>query len=171
MSSIGSTPKNVDQQTKQYLFKLRLLAEEAKALAQKALDAGQTAIVKLERQQNAVADDDDDSGTDDGTCCPIDLPFAFGDATPSAIGEHEGVFIATSIVITEAFNGTGAALSIGSMGDHELLMPAAANVPGEVGRYEFNPSLRLSPTALFLFITPGFGATQGRGVVYMERSA
>lgn len=98
----------------------------------------------------------------------ISLPFAFGDATPSEIGEYEGVFIATSIVITEPFNGAGAALSVGTMSDPELLMPADGNQPDVAGRHEANPSLRIPLTSLYLFITPGIGATQGRGIIYLE---
>lgn len=98
----------------------------------------------------------------------LEASFAFGDATPVALGTAQGIAVALSLVITEAFNGVGAQLSVGTAGSPELLMAVAQNAPGEIARYEANPGFPIANQPLFLFITPGVGATQGAGVLFLE---
>lgn len=103
----------------------------------------------------------------DGGGAQAGIPFAFGDATPSLLGLFAGTVVAVSIVILTPFNGVGAELSITS--PSATLIGAAQSLPGEFGRYETSPGLRLAtPTALSLNITPGLGASAGSGIVYLE---
>lgn len=97
----------------------------------------------------------------------IDLPFSWGDASPSPIGAVSGLIVAASIIITTPFDGVGASLTIGTLGSPALIMPADSNYPGFASRYEVNPGLFVSGQ-LYLTIDPGAGATQGAGRVYLE---
>lgn len=97
-----------------------------------------------------------------------EIPFSWGDATPVDLGLYTGVVVAISIVLLAGFNGEAPALEVRTA-NGEVLLPADTNLPAEPGRYEVNPSQRLAlPTRLFLFITPGLGASAGHGIVYME---
>lgn len=94
--------------------------------------------------------------------------FAFGDATPAAIGTFTGAVLRVSLLITEAFDGTGASLQIGTVGTPNLLMDSSENDPTEIGRYEANPAIELSSDSIVLTIVPGSGASTGAGYVYLE---
>lgn len=104
------------------------------------------------------------SGT--GALSPIN--FAFGDATPAPVlvlpapGPVEVTGV--SLQIEEAFDGEGAQVCLGTADAPELLMPGWANAPGQVGVYELTPRVELPGGAtLILTLTPGVGATRGRG--------
>lgn len=109
--------------------------------------------------------DPGDPGAPGGSA--VQFEFSFGDATPAYISEIAGFVVAVSIVITIPFNGTGAALTIGTAGSPDLLMPSTGNDPTTSSRYEATPGVEVNEAA-FLTITPGSGATQGAGVVYLE---
>lgn len=101
-----------------------------------------------------------------GALSPIN--FAFGDATPAPVlvlpapGPVEVTGV--SLQIEEAFDGAGAQVQLGTAGDPELLMPGWANAPDQVGVYELTPRVELPGGAtLILTLTPGVGATRGRG--------
>ena len=96
------------------------------------------------------------------------IPFGFGDASPAVIASVTGYLLAVSIVIQNPFDGVGAALQLQTAAGLSLL--SANDVfPGEVGRYEANPGLRLAvPTGIQLVNTPGAGASQGLGFVHLE---
>jgi len=98
-------------------------------------------------------------------------PFAFGDATPTALctvaaGKR---VLEAEISITTAFDGAGAGLSIGDAGGVGNLMPVAFNAPDTAGTYSASPNyLYAVATVVHLYITPGAGATQGNGVVRLK---
>lgn len=98
----------------------------------------------------------------------IELPFAYGDATPAVIATvpaNKAAYQAT-IEITTPFNGVGAQLSIGDSGDSQRLMPTTGNSPGEAGAYHAHPvHVYGGSTAVNLYITPGAGASSGSGIV------
>lgn len=98
----------------------------------------------------------------------IQINFAFGDATPVNLGAVTGLVVAVSLIVEDGFNGTGAALAVGTLSSPELLMQVAQNSPSEPARYEANPGERLAGESIYLFITPGTGASQGAGTLYME---
>lgn len=99
----------------------------------------------------------------------FDINFNFGDASPALIGALNGVVISASIVIQTSFNGVSPALSIGTLSQPSLIMSSGGVFPEEVGRYESNPGVAVNDS-LYLYITPGLGASQGSGVVYLEVS-
>lgn len=97
--------------------------------------------------------------------------FSWGDASPKLLVQVPAGrrVVTTQIVITETFNGTGAALTVGDTVDTDRLMPATGNFPDELGEYESNNTyLYATATNLYLSITPGLGASQGAGVVILE---
>lgn len=99
------------------------------------------------------------------------IPFAWGDATPKPLFTvRAGKRIPlVSVVVTTAFDGAGAALTIGDANDTDRLMTADQNDPASVWTYEATPGYAYaSDTALTLSITPGAGATAGAGTVYIE---
>lgn len=101
----------------------------------------------------------------------VEIPFAYGDATPKdlLLVVANKLVYTVSVVIKQAFNGVGAALTIGSSGSPSALMAANENDPTQVGEYETNPSVFYGVnTQLQLFITPGAGASAGSGVVLIS---
>lgn len=101
----------------------------------------------------------------------IEVAFAFGDATPKPLATvAAGSLVkAVRLFVTEAFDGTAPALAVGDAGDPARLMAAGQNLPGTVGEYETAPGFVYgSGTQVQLHITPGAGATAGRGVVVIE---
>jgi len=98
----------------------------------------------------------------------LELPFAYGDATPSPIGTAlaDKLILSVALYITSYFDGTGPALTIGDAGVNDRLMAAGQNDPTSEGEYETHPVYAYgSDTPLNLYITPGSGATQGAGLV------
>lgn len=99
------------------------------------------------------------------------LPFAFGDATPSIIGSvgANKQIVSVQVFITTAFNGTGAALSVGTLALPTDLMLTTENNPAVVGEYSiYTQKTYGANTQLFLHITPGAGASAGTGFVIVE---
>lgn len=97
--------------------------------------------------------------------------FAFGDATPSLIftAPHDLVVTRVRLTITAPFDGSGAALTIGTAGDPDLVQDASQNDPSTAGGYGIAPDLLLSEgDQLFLSITPGSGASAGAGFVSID---
>lgn len=106
------------------------------------------------------------NGTDGAS---VKVAFAYGDATPKLIhitAANEVIFSA-SIVILEPFNGVGAALQLGDVGDLSRLI--AQVDPLQVATFTFTPGFTYTEvTQLLLSITPGAGATQGKGFVLLK---
>lgn len=99
------------------------------------------------------------------------LNFSFGDASPEPIEiiASGKKIISIRLFIHTAFDGTGAALSVGPSGDPDQLMDELENNPAAVGEYSVYPGISFgSATLVQLHITPGSGASQGSGLVVME---
>ncbi len=98
----------------------------------------------------------------------ISFPFRWGDATPADLGAFLGVLVTVSIIVLTPFDGVNTQLSVYGSG-HPDLLPAADVIPSELGRYESNPGVHFgTSTQIYLNITPGAGASQGEGIVYLE---
>lgn len=98
----------------------------------------------------------------------IELPFAWGDASPRTITVATAgkLVYGIEIHVSEAFDGTAAALTVGDAAQPDRLMSATQNDPSSVGAYAASPSHRYgADTNLLLTITPGGGATAGAGLL------
>ncbi len=97
--------------------------------------------------------------------------FNYGDATPANVylADTDRLIKTVTLVILTAFNGVGAAVSIGTQAEPTLLMDVDDNNPALVGSFETSPNETIvSGTQLKVFITPGAGATQGRAAILLE---
>lgn len=107
-----------------------------------------------------------------GAIAPI--TFAWGDASPvllATVGAGKHAYV-VELIITTAFNGIGAALSVGPLAAPTELMATTDNNPASVASYETNPDkLYGSPTALYLTIIPGSGASAGAGQIRLQIEA
>lgn len=104
-----------------------------------------------------------------GLLSPIN--FAYGDASPAAVLTlgTDSEIAAVSLQVEEAFNGTGASVSFGVAGDPESLFPAAFVALSSTGIFQFSPRVEYAAgTQLILTITPGSGASQGRGQIIVS---
>ena len=99
----------------------------------------------------------------------IQLPFAYGDATPASVDPKVPagcMVVKVGLHLDVPFNGVGAALTVGDAGDTDRLMLATQNDPTTAASYETHPTYRyVAETTITLSITPGTGGTQGRGVL------
>lgn len=101
----------------------------------------------------------------------VEMTFAYGDASPQIITTVPAnkYVISCSILITEAFNGTGAALEIGSAATPDDIMATSDSAPTVLSTWAVNPNVKYgAPTAIYLTITPGSGATTGRGLLVIN---
>lgn len=101
----------------------------------------------------------------------VEMVFAFGDASPQLITTVPAnkYVISCSMLITEAFNGTGATLEIGSAGTPDDIMATSDSAPSVLSTWAVNPNVKYgSATAIYLTITPGAGATTGRGLLVIN---
>jgi hypothetical protein len=92
--------------------------------------------------------------------------FAFNEVSPIAYVTIPAnkLVLECRIVIETVFDGTGAALSIGTASNPQQLLSNLQNNPFEVGGYYTTPLVSFgSDTALNLYITPGIDASQGAG--------
>lgn len=99
------------------------------------------------------------------------LDFAYGDASPEVIGTvpANSTVLSVLISIETAFDGSGAALSVGTLTSPAALMSTSQNAPSTVAQYEVFPGISYgTDTALYLTITPGGGATAGHGQVVVD---
>jgi len=99
------------------------------------------------------------------------LDFAYGDATPAPLMVARAGYRvdAIEVDIDEAFDGAGAALTVGPAADPGQLIEAGLIDPATPASYELSPQvIYADDTPLFLFITPGAGASAGRGVVFIQ---
>lgn len=101
----------------------------------------------------------------------IKVPFSWGDSTPKLIATvPANTTVFTSIIsVTETFNGVGTGLRLGDANDltRFLDLPSQGLIEG----YETESNVTFTytqSTQLLLSITPGVGATQGRGFVIIE---
>ena len=100
----------------------------------------------------------------------FELNFAYGDVSPALIAAVPlgGMVTQVDVIILNPFNGMGAALSIGDAGDHERLLAVNGNDPATVATYSAYPARTYGVmTDVFLYLTPGAGASSGNGVVLL----
>lgn len=95
--------------------------------------------------------------------------FSFGDATPDLIATLViGQYLsAIRIDVLEAFDGLGAEISIGTIGSPESLVRADGSLLSSVGIYEHSRAIS-GPLSINMFITPGAGASTGRGKITLS---
>ena len=101
------------------------------------------------------------------------IEFAFGDASPAIVLTLNPASAAevalVQLEIEEAFDGAGASIAVGTVADPDGLMRADQNLPGEVAVLETSPRVRLpAGEGVQLTITPGAGASQGRGKLIIQ---
>lgn len=100
------------------------------------------------------------------------LAFAYGDASPVLVetlltGQR---LTEVRLSVETAFNGAGARLSVGTLASPDLFADGAVIDPGTVAVFEFSPqNVFLVDTPVYLFITPGSGASAGKGSVILQR--
>ncbi|GIW32383.1 MAG: hypothetical protein KatS3mg071_2557 [Meiothermus sp.] len=106
-----------------------------------------------------------------GGIAPVLRTFTFGVPSPMLLHTVQGptLLAGVELDIRTPFNGVGAQLSIGQPGQPGRFMLAGENDPAFAAQYEVFPNLELAPgEGIYLFITPGAGATQGAGVVILN---
>ena len=106
-----------------------------------------------------------------GTNPFVEMTFAFGDASPeliTTVAANKSI-ISCSILITEAFNGTGATLQVGSIAVPDDIMASTDIAPSVLSTWSVNPNVKYgASTAIYLTINPGAGATTGRGLLVIN---
>lgn len=98
------------------------------------------------------------------------IAFSFGDATPSTIyiPADAGTFTEVRVIFDTPFNGTGAAIALGTIASPQALLATNQNDPSGTSEYENTPDLHVGAgTAVRLSITPGSGASQGAGRILL----
>lgn len=104
--------------------------------------------------------------------------FAYGDATPdiklvlpgTAVDLFE--IVLCSLQIEEVFNGAGASIMLGTQSTPDLLMRADQNDPSNPVTFETTPRVELiGGTPIILTLSPGSGATQGRGEFVIQATS
>jgi len=99
------------------------------------------------------------------------MNFAYGDATPAPIvtATASKVVYSVEVIITEAFDGAGAVVTVGDATVADRLMHADENTLTSIGSNTTAPAYNYNvDTPILLSIAPGAGASQGRGVVIIR---
>lgn len=99
------------------------------------------------------------------------IDFSYGDASPAVVHTMSAAseIVQVSLQIEQAFNGSGAAISLGTLTSPGLLFSSAMNNPAVVGVFEFSPREEIPAGAdIILTITPGAGASQGAGQIFIQ---
>ena len=102
---------------------------------------------------------------------PYEFIFHYGDATPKLLltVPANKVILSVNIVITTAFNGTGAALTVGDASNYSSVVAATDNNPSVISNWTIEPGVFFgSNTPIYLSITAGSGATQGTGLLTIQ---
>jgi hypothetical protein len=96
-----------------------------------------------------------------GSVPPVSI--AVGDAAHVVFeAPEDGVVTNVRLRVTEAFDGTGAQVAIGTIGDADAVMAAADSDVSTAAEYETTPDFAMTEgQTLLVTITPGSGATQG----------
>ena len=129
------------------------------------------AVVSLKGAHGADGADGSAGANGDGQYPTVS--FAFGDASPAIVMTVNPASAAevalVQVEIEEAFDGVGAQIAFGTVADPDSLMRADQNDPSELAVYETSPRVRLAGgEQLQLTITPGAGASQGRGKIILQ---
>lgn len=102
------------------------------------------------------------------TATVFEMPFSWGDATPSPVFTlGAGAVIAeVNVWMLEEFNGTGASITIGRPLDNDELMSTSEIDPTFKSSFSTRPGKEYPiGEVVNVYITPGAGATSGRGVI------
>lgn len=100
----------------------------------------------------------------------IEVPFSYGDASPKLLGiiASGKMVLNCSVRIINPFNGTSAALSVGSSGTPDDIMATGDNYPGIQSTWSNNPNtIYGSDTNVYLTINSGADATAGSGLLVL----
>ena len=94
--------------------------------------------------------------------------FSWGDAPVTVFtAPSDGVLAVVRVQFTTAFNGSGAAVEVGTPADPDAALPAAWNSPYTTYEYENTPDLMLTEgTQVRLTVTPGT-ASAGAGLLFL----
>lgn len=101
----------------------------------------------------------------------VQASFAYGDATPTPIYTVPAnkVVYSVEVVIIVPFDGIGAVITVGDAAVPDRLMAADENSLATVGSNTTAPAYNYSvDTPILLSITPGAGASQGRGIIILK---
>ncbi len=129
----------------------------------------ETDVVVVNEGEQGIAGPEGPAGPPGGPV--LEFAFSYGDATPSTLFTAlAGKLVkGVSLFIEAGFNGSGAALSVGSQADPEALLAASENDPTTISVFHSSPNKSFgADTPIFLFITPGVGASEGHGLVAVE---
>lgn len=132
-----------------------------------ALTAAPSPALTLAIVQSLKGDEGAPGVSGGGPTPPIN--FAFGDA-PSMVfvPAVAGVVTIVRVDIATPFDGTGAAIEVGTDADHTALMSSAFNDPTAIAEYELTVAVPLvAGEGVRLGITPGTGATRGSGTLFL----
>jgi hypothetical protein len=112
------------------------------------------------------------TGPSGSTAPPVN--FSFGDASPLVIstGQPAQVILQVTVNITEAFNGAGATLSVGTPANPSLYVTSRQVDLETEAEFEVTVGKSIfANTNIIATITPGTGATTGAGWVLIDRVA
>ncbi len=102
----------------------------------------------------------------------IEVPFTYQDIiAPKKLmtALANKVIYDVNLIITEAFNGIGNIISVGTLALPEELMNITENDPANIGSYLAAPCLKYGvDTDTYLYITEGVGLSQGAGLVVLS---
>ena len=96
------------------------------------------------------------------------MTFSYGDATPATImlANANSLVAEVQLYILEAFDGVGAAITVGDAVNDIRFMNAFENDPSMIATFNTYPTVKLNAvTDISLYITPGAGAGHGSGLV------
>lgn len=100
---------------------------------------------------------------------PYEFIWHYGDASPSPLMTIPAgkAVLSCQVVVLQAMNGTGAALSVGSTAStYTDVMNITDNLPSSLSTWSVEPNTVFGVnTGIFLSITPGAGATAGYGII------
>jgi hypothetical protein len=152
------------------LVPIRAVAQKVEAV--EVLEHSPAVLVDADTQRTVEVSSPGIQGPkgDPGEAPPL-IRFAYGDASPRAVwvvGSDVEVLM-VSLQIKSPFDGTGAAIALGTAVDPEMLMRFDQTDPHSAAVYEVSPRVALpAGTALVLTIQPGAGATTGAGEIAMQ---
>lgn len=97
------------------------------------------------------------------------IGWSWGDAPGDVyVPAEQGTVVLARLKIDTVFNGVGASISVGTQGDHELLLPSAWIDPYQAIEIENTPDVVLAAgEGIRIYITPGT-ASQGAGRLFLQ---
>jgi hypothetical protein len=102
------------------------------------------------------------------TATVFEMPFAWGDSTPAPVFTlgADAVIAEVNVWMLEEFDGTGASVTVGRPSDNDELMDNTEIDPTFQSSFSTRPGKEYSNGEVVnVYITPGAGASQGRGVI------